>query len=289
VKLLDTKAHLRAACDQARSAGRRVGLVPTMGYFHEGHYSLMRRARAETDFVVVTLFVNPTQFGAGEDLDAYPRDPERDRSGAEAEGVDALFAPEMYDADAATTVHVDGLTDIMCGVARPTHFDGVTTVVAKLFAVAGPCTAYFGRKDAQQLAVVRRMTADLDLPVSVVGCEIVREADGLALSSRNAYLEPAEREAAPVLARALSAVPESTEPGSPAEDVRDLVRRIVGEEPLVELEYVEVRDPDSLAPVESMAGDVLVAVAARVGRARLIDNVTISFAAGDVTAADRSP
>ncbi|MET0276286.1 MAG: pantoate--beta-alanine ligase, partial [Acidimicrobiia bacterium] len=200
-----TIAEVRASCDAARRRGARVGFVPTMGYFHEGHRSLMRAARADNDFVVVSLFVNPTQFGANEDLDAYPRDLEGDSTAAESEGVDVLFMPtvaEMYPAGARTTVHVDGLTAGLCGASRPGHFDGVTTVVAKLFSIIGPCRAYFGRKDAQQLAVIRRMTTDLDLPVDVVGSPLVREPDGLAMSSRNAYLSSDERRTALVLSRA---------------------------------------------------------------------------------------
>jgi pantoate--beta-alanine ligase len=197
-------AGVRGACDGARGRGASVGLVPTMGAFHEGHRSLMRAARAANDFVVVSLFVNPTQFAPTEDLAAYPRDLERDAAIAAAEGADVLFTPpvdEMYRAGARTTVHVEGLTDVLCGASRPGHFDGVTTVVTKLFSIVGPCRAYFGRKDAQQLAVVRRMTADLDLPVEVVGCPLVREYDGLAMSSRNAYLSPDDRAAATVLRR----------------------------------------------------------------------------------------
>ena len=204
-----TIAELRAACDAARARNERVGLVPTMGYLHEGHRSLMRAARATTDFVVTTIFVNPLQFGANEDLDRYPRDLDGDFAQCAEAGVDIVFVPsvaEMYPSGSpVTTVHVDGLTADLCGAARPTHFDGVTTVVAKLFAITGPCAAFFGRKDAQQLAVVSRMAADLNLPVEVVGCPIVREADGLALSSRNAYLTPAQREAALVLSSALAA------------------------------------------------------------------------------------
>jgi len=177
---VDRIADLRVACERARAAGRRVGVVPTMGYLHEGHRSLMRAARAASDFVVVTIFVNPLQFGPHEDLDRYPRDLAGDLAGCEAEGVDCVFTPspaEMYPRPTITTVHVEGLTAELCGAVRPTHFDGVTTVVAKLFAITGPCRAFFGRKDAQQLAVVTRMADDLNLPVEVVGCPIVREAD----------------------------------------------------------------------------------------------------------------
>ena len=188
---------LRARCEDTRHRGGTVGLVPTMGFFHEGHRSLMRAARAHHDLVVTTIFVNPLQFGPTEDLDAYPRDLAGDAAAADAEGVDLLFTPsvaEMYPEPTRTTVHVAGLTEGLCGAERPTHFDGVTTVVAKLFSIVGPCHAYFGRKDFQQLAVVTRMAADLDLPVRVVGCPLVREPDGLAMSSRNVRLDAGERE-----------------------------------------------------------------------------------------------
>jgi pantoate--beta-alanine ligase len=273
-------ADLRAACDAARRDGKTVGLVPTMGYLHEGHCSLARAARAAHDLVVLTIFVNPLQFGAGEDLDAYPRDLDADRAAAEREGVDVLFAPplvEMYPEPTKTTVRVEGLTSGLCGAARPTHFDGVTTVVTKLLSIVGPCTAYFGRKDAQQLAVVRRMAADLNLPVAVVGCPIVREPDGLAMSSRNAYLAGDERRAATVLNRALRAVADAVVEGErdPAL-ATSLVEEAVAAEPLVELEYAEVRRARDLEPVERLGGEVLVAVAARVGGARLIDNMTLA-------------
>src|SRR5919201_150183 len=188
MRQIETISELRAACDDARAGGRRVGLVPTMGFLHEGHRSLMRAARRDNDLVVVSIFVNPLQFGASEDLDRYPRDLAGDLAQRDHEGVDAVFTPsvaEMYPhGPSLTTVHVAQLTSDLCGAARPTHFDGVTTVVTKLFAIAGPCAAYFGRKDAQQLAVVTRMVDDLNLPVEIVGCPIVREADGLAMSSR---------------------------------------------------------------------------------------------------------
>ena len=279
---LETIAELRAACDRARADGKVVGLVPTMGFLHDGHRSLMRAARRDTGFVVVTIFVNPLQFGAGEDLDRYPRDLDRDLAACEREGVDVVFAPtrrEMYPAGPpATTVHVDGLTSSMCGAARPTHFDGVTTVVTKLFAITGPCRAYFGQKDAQQLAVIARMAADLNLPVEVVGCPLVRENDGLAMSSRNAYLSSAERTAALVLNRALVHAARSVANGErdPAA-VRTQIENEVATEPLVELEYVEVRDLHDLTPApKPLEGDVLIALAARVGPTRLIDNVMLT-------------
>lgn len=272
--------ELRATCDDARARGDRVGFVPTMGYFHAGHRSLMAEARARTDFVVVSLFVNPLQFAPSEDLAAYPRDLAGDALVCEAEGVDVLFVPaveEMYPRPIRTTVHVDGLTEGLCGRSRPTHFDGVTTVVAKLFSMVGPCQAFFGRKDAQQVAVVRRMAQDLDLPVEVVGCPLVREPDGLAMSSRNAYLDPDERRAATVLARALQAAAAAVTAGERAPDaVHRVLAGLIATEPKVELDYAEVVDAGDLTPVTILAGDVLVAVAARVGRARLIDNMTLS-------------
>jgi len=249
----------------------------------------MRAARATTDFVVVTLFVNPTQFGPREDLAAYPRDVSADTAAAAAEGTAALFVPttdEMYTPDAATTVHVARITEGMCGAARPVHLDGVATIVTKLFAIVGPCTAIFGRKDAQQLAVIRRLVADLDLPVEVVGAPIVREPDGLALSSRNAYLGADERRAATVLFRALAAATELVVDGArSAQVVGGRVRDEVAAEPLVELEYVEVRNGSSLEPVDELNGTVLIAIAARVGAARLIDNVTLTIE-GDTVVAD---
>lgn len=280
MKGVETIADLRTRCDDARRRGATVGLVPTMGFFHAGHRSLMELARAETDLVVVSSFVNPTQFAAGEDLDAYPRDTERDDAIARAVGVDVMFSPavtEMYpDGSPTTTVHVAQLTDGMCGAARPGHFDGVTTVVAKLFSIVGPCRAYFGRKDFQQLAVVRRMVRDLDLPVVVVGAPLVRESDGLALSSRNAYLTAPERSAAPALHRALLAAVTRLDAGTrDAASLVDVVRRAVAEEPVLALEYVEVRRSSDLASISELEGEFVIAVAAQVGRARLIDNVVV--------------
>ena len=285
---VDRIADLRAACEDARGAGKRVGLVPTMGFLHDGHRSLMRAARAATDFVVVTIFVNPLQFGANEDLDRYPRDLAGDLAACAAEGVDCVFAPgvaEMYPRPPLTTVHVGNLTADLCGAARPTHFDGVTTVVAKLFAIVGPCSAFFGRKDAQQLAVITRMADDLDLPVEVVGCPIVREPDGIAMSSRNAYLDPRDRDAARVLVHALRRAADAIVDGErDAARVAHLVREVVGAEPRVELEYAEVRDAHELTPIVTLDGSVLIALAARVGATRLIDNVLIDIDGSRVSA-----
>jgi pantoate--beta-alanine ligase len=255
-----------------------------MGFFHEGHRSLMRAARADNDLVVVSLFVNPTQFGPDEDLGAYPRDLEGDRAVAEAEGVDVLFTPtvdEMYPAGARTTVHVAALTEGLCGASRPGHFDGVTTIVTKLFSIIGPSRAYFGRKDAQQLAVIRRMVADLDLPVDVVGCPLVREHDGLARSSRNVYLDADDRQAATILSGALFMASEAVVRGQrDAAAIRQIVADTVAHAPAVRLDYVEVVDAATLEPVAQITSDTLVALAAFVGKARLIDNVTIAFPAG---------
>ena len=279
-------ADLRDRCDAARRAGKTVGLVPTMGFFHDGHRSLMRAARANHDLVVTTIFVNPLQFGENEDLAGYPRDLVADTAAAEAEGVDVLFVPsvpEMYPEPTVTTVHVARLTEGLCGAARPTHFDGVTTVVAKLFSIVGPSTAYFGRKDFQQLAVVRRMAADLDLPVQVVGCPLVREPDGVAMSSRNAYLSADERERATGIFASLRAAAAAVEDGErDPERVRAAVEA-EAERHGLKLEYAEVRRAADLALLATVDGEVVVAVATSVGRARLIDNVTMQIAGAEVS------
>ncbi|MFL5873803.1 MAG: pantoate--beta-alanine ligase [Solirubrobacterales bacterium] len=279
--MLRTKAELRAAVTTAKRAGETVGLVPTMGYLHEGHLSLIRAARAECDLVVMSLFVNPTQFGPGEDLDRYPRDEERDLRLAAEAGADLVFAPgagEVYAADASTAVEVGGpLTGILDGdPARrgPEHFRGVTTVVAKLFNLADPDAAYFGQKDAQQAVVIRRMARDLDFPVRIEVLPTVREDDGLAMSSRNAYLEPADRERATALNRALDAAERGALAGSLAAGL-DAARAELAAA-AIEPEYLEARDAETLEPVAELGSrPVLVAVAARVGAARLIDNVLI--------------
>jgi pantoate--beta-alanine ligase len=280
VKTVVTIAELRALLDEARAAGRTVGFVPTMGYLHDGHASLMRAARGETDVVVASVFVNPLQFGAGEDLDAYPRDLDRDTSLAADAGVDLMFVPpvdEMYPRPVLTTVSVAEVSAPLEGERRPTHFAGVATVVAKLFAIVGPCRAYFGAKDFQQVAVVRRMAADLSMPVEVVACPTVRERDGLALSSRNVYLTPAERAAAPVVNTALRSGAAAIGAGErdPAA-VRDLMAQIITAEPLAELDYAEVVDADSFTVPDPLAGNLRLLAAVRFGRARLIDNVGVT-------------
>ena len=268
---------LRELLDDHRCAARSVGLVPTMGYLHAGHESLMRRSATENDITVATVFVNPLQFAPGEDLDAYPRDPDGDAEKAEAAGTDLLFMPdhdEMYPTPIQTTVSVGGIAAPLEGRSRPTFFDGVATVVAKLFSIAGPCRAYFGEKDYQQLLVVRRLAADLSLPVDVVGCPIIRESDGLAMSSRNAYLTGAHRDAAPVLHRALQDGAQLLDSGeTDVEVVRRAIEAVVAGEPLVALDYVAVVDAETLLVPEPEATDLRLLIAAQVGPARLIDNI----------------
>jgi pantoate--beta-alanine ligase len=289
MKAVRTKAELREALAAPRREGKRIGLVPTMGYFHEGHLSLMRRARADCDLVVVSLFVNPAQFGPGEDLGSYPRDEERDAELAAREDVDLLWTPdtdEMYPEGFATGVEVLGeLTGVLEGDPDHrgrSHFRGVTTVVAKLFNCVQPDVAYFGRKDAQQALVIRRMAEDLDFPVEIEVLPTIRRQDGLALSSRNAYLEPEDHERALAISRALRSAEQAAEGGETSTGAlvaaaeREL--RNAGVEP----EYVEARSAEDLSPIAELNGrPVLVAVAARVGRARLIDNVVITPASAN--------
>ena len=277
MKTVTTVADLRHELAVARSSGRRIGLVPTMGAFHAGHVALMQRARAETDVVVVSLFVNPAQFNDPGDLAAYPRGLDHDAQQAAAAGVDLLFAPdpaEIYPDGFATTVVVSGITDRLEGASRGReHFTGVTTVVAKLFAMAGPDVAYFGQKDAQQVAVVRRMTADLNLAVEIAVCPTVRDLDGLALSSRNALLSPAERERALSLSRALALAAAAVRDGERDPAAVTAPARAAIAAAGAELEYLELVTLDQLEPVAEIDGPVLAVIAARVGSTRLIDNV----------------
>jgi pantoate--beta-alanine ligase len=277
VRTVRTVAELRAALAPRRAKGE-IGLVPTMGFFHEGHLSLMRHARADCETVVVSLFVNPKQFGAGEDLDAYPRDEARDAGLAADQGVDLLYAPpleEVYPDGFDTSVEVGGLTDVLCGEQRPGHFAGVTTVVTKLFNMVQPDVAYFGQKDAQQAAVIRKLVRDLDMPVRIEVLPTVREPDGLALSSRNAYLSDADRERALALSRALAAADAAVADGRrDAASVLAAARRELDSRG-VEPEYLELRSADDLSPAERVNGRTLLAVAARLGRARLIDNTIL--------------
>jgi pantoate--beta-alanine ligase len=280
VEVIRAIAMARKVCDAARSAGRTVGFVPTMGAFHDGHLSLMRRARDERDAVVVSIFVNPLQFGPGEDLSRYPRDEERDLSMARELGVEVVFAPnveEMYPAGhQEVTVDPGPLGERLEGARRPGHFRGVATVVAKLFDVVGPSTAYFGEKDAQQLAVVRRMVRDLSLPIEVVGSPTVREPDGLATSSRNAYLSPEQREAAGCLFLALSEAAEMARGGE--RDAATLVAamaREMGATPEARIDYAAVVDEETFEEVGMITGPARALVAARFGETRLIDNLLL--------------
>jgi pantoate--beta-alanine ligase len=279
IEVVTTIRDVRERVGAARRGGRAVGLVPTMGALHEGHLSLVRRARADGGLVVVSLFVNPTQFGRGEDFDRYPRDRERDTALAGDAGADLLFAPdvaEVYPAGFATSVEVAGLSEILEGAVRPGHFRGVTTVVAKLYQMVAPDRAYFGQKDFQQLRVVERMTRDLNMPVTIVPMPTVREPDGLAISSRNAYLSPEERRAAPVLFRALREAERSVAAGErdPAA-VGEQAAAAIGAEPLARLDYAAVVDAESLAPLVRLDRPAVLLVAARFGRTRLIDNVVL--------------
>jgi pantoate--beta-alanine ligase len=282
VRTVRARAELRQCLIEPRRRGESIGLVPTMGDFHGGHLSLIRAARRSCDVVVVTLFVNPTQFGAGEDLESYPRDETRDLAVAEKEGVDLLFAPpaeEVYPAGFTTAVEVLGLTEVLCGAPElrgPEHFRGVTTVVAKLLNIVQPDVAFFGQKDAQQAIVIRRMVRDLDFPVRTEVLPTVREPDGLAMSSRNRYLTDEERRRATALHRALSAAAEVAGGGERSVEPALAAARAELREAGVEPEYLEARDAEDLTPAESLNGrPVLVALAARVGRARLIDNTLI--------------
>jgi pantoate--beta-alanine ligase len=281
---LRTVAQARAALAQARAEGATIGLVPTMGALHDGHLSLLRRARRDCDVVVMSLFVNPTQFNESGDLAAYPRDEQRDLALAERERIDYVFAPpaaEVYPAGFATTVSVAEVTDMLEGAHRGrAHFDGVTTVVTKLFNMIGPDRAYFGQKDAQQAIVIKRLVRDLDMPVRIEVCPTIREPDGLALSSRNAHLSPAERERAAALNRALRAAGAAVAVGEtdPAA-VATLARAELSAND-VQLDYFALVSTDSLTPVAEIDGDVLALIAARVGNTRLIDNQLLSTSNG---------
>lgn len=271
-KPADVQAQVRAW----KREGLTVGLVPTMGYLHEGHVSLIKRAAAECDRVVVSVFVNPTQFGPSEDLEAYPRDIEHDKALIAENGGTLLFAPapeDMYVPGASTWVTVEGLTRELCGRSRPIHFRGVATVVCKLMNIAQPDRAYFGQKDAQQLAVIRRMVADLNMPLQVVGCPIVREADGLAKSSRNTYLSASERRAALILSKGLEAGKALLAAGETnTAPVVARIREVIESEPLARVDYVQAVDADTIELVETTAKRTLFAVAVYIGKTRLIDN-----------------
>jgi pantoate--beta-alanine ligase len=279
MRICNTVGDMRSACRAARRGGKRLGFVPTMGALHEGHLSLVRAARASCDAVAASIFVNPAQFGPNEDLAKYPRSLDRDQELLEKEGVALLFAPsveEMYPPGVVTWVTVEGLSSKLDGRSRPGHFRGVTTVVAKLFHIVEPDVAFFGQKDAAQVAIVRRMVGDLNFPVEIVACPIVRESDGLAMSSRNAYLDSQQRRQASLLHRSLMGVKKAWEDGEcDAAKLLATGREEFAREKSVRLDYLEIVDPDSLDPVESVAGRALVAVAAFVGPTRIIDNILL--------------
>jgi pantoate--beta-alanine ligase len=276
VRIVESPDGMQAICRAVRADGKTIALVPTMGYLHDGHASLMREGRKRADLLVTSIFVNPTQFGAGEDFDAYPRDLERDTRIAAEAGVDLIFAPKasrMYPAGYQTYVNVEQISLPLCGASRPGHFRGVTTVVAKLFNIVMPHVALFGKKDFQQLAVIRRMAADLNMDVDIVGMPIVREADGLAMSSRNAYLSPAERQAALCLSRGIAEARKFFASGGlEAGRLKGAVAAVIAAEPLAVPEYLELRDGETLEEVAQAGSGTLLALAVRIGRTRLIDN-----------------
>ncbi len=274
MQVTKTVAETRTLVKKWKKEGKSIGLVPTMGFLHEGHASLIQRCREENDIVVVSDFVNPTQFGPSEDLEAYPRDFERDSKLCQSLGADLIFNPqaqEMYHNPHAY-VSIDGLSDTLCGKTRPIHFKGVCTVVSKLFNIVKPDRAYFGQKDAQQLAIIRKMVEDLNFDIQIIGCPIVREADGLAKSSRNTYLDAKERQAALCLSRAVKVGQEAIHKGIMAEDVLKKMRAVIEAEALAKIDYVSMVDALDMQPVEKVEKDVLVAMAVYIGKTRLIDN-----------------
>ncbi|BCV20097.1 pantoate--beta-alanine ligase [Moorella sp. Hama-1] len=279
MELLETIEAVRRYVAAARRQGRSIGLVPTMGYLHEGHLSLARRAREQNDVVIMSIFVNPTQFGPQEDFARYPRDLERDRQLAAGAGVDAIFAPpvaEMYPDGYATYVQVEGLTEVLCGASRPGHFRGVTTVVSKLFNIVQPDRAYFGQKDYQQALVIKRMVRDLNFPLEIVTVPIVREVDGLAMSSRNKYLSPEQRRSALSLYRALNLGAEIIRSGErQAAAVRKAMEEELTAQPQTRIDYIAISDAGTLQPLDKIAGRVLLALAVWVGHTRLIDNLLL--------------
>lgn len=279
MRIVHTIREVREAVAAARKEGASIGLVPTMGYLHEGHQTLIRAARKQNDFVVVSIFVNPIQFGPKEDLQAYPRDLERDAERAEQAGAQLIFNPaveEMYPSGYNTYVEVQKITSVLCGATREGHFRGVTTVVAKLFNIVGPDRAYFGCKDYQQLKVVERMVGDLNMPLEIVPVPIVRESDGLAMSSRNTYLSPEERESALVLSKSLRFAQELLDEGiTSGSEIVSRTRALIEATPHAQVEYVSLVDTETLEPINEVKNTALLALAVRIGKTRLIDNAII--------------
>ena len=278
--LVKNISEIKDLVSEWKKEGKTIGLVPTMGYLHEGHESLIKKARKENDKVIVSVFVNPTQFGPNEDLESYPRNIEKDRELCESCGVDVVFNPEpfeMYKKNASTYINVQGLTEGLCGASRPIHFRGVCTVVSKLFNITMADKAYFGEKDAQQLAVVKKMVEDLNFNIDVVGCPIIREKDGLAKSSRNTYLSKEERVAALILNKSLNLALKKLKNGEASgENVINVIKGVIKEEPLAKIDYVEVVDSKTLKPVKKIENSILVAIAVYIGKTRLIDNFTFN-------------
>lgn len=279
MKIVGTVKEVREQVKEWKKQGLSVGLVPTMGYLHEGHKSLMEAARKDNDKVVVSIFVNPMQFGPTEDLATYPRDLDHDAALCESAGVDLIFHPEaeeMYEKDFCSFVDMTGLTEGLCGKTRPIHFRGVCTVVNKLFNIVTPDHAYFGQKDGQQLAVIKRMVRDLNMDIEIVGCPIVREEDGLAKSSRNTYLSPEERKAALILSKTVALGKELAKTEKDANKVVEAMKENIKTEPLAKIDYVEAVDALSMAPVEKLEGTCMLAMAVYIGKTRLIDNTLIN-------------
>jgi len=279
MKIVGTVKEVREQVKEWKKQGLSVGFVPTMGYLHEGHKSLMDAARKGNDKVVVSIFVNPMQFGPTEDLATYPRDLDHDAALCESVGVDLIFHPEaeeMYEKDFCSFVDMTGLTEGLCGKTRPIHFRGVCTVVNKLFNIVTPDHAYFGQKDGQQLAVIKRMVRDLNMDIEIVGCPIVREEDGLAKSSRNTYLSPEERKAALILSKTVALGKELAKTEKDANKVVEAMKKNIETEPLAKIDYVEAVDALSMAPVEKLEGTCMLAMAVYIGKTRLIDNTLIN-------------
>lgn len=274
MKAATTINEVREIVTQWKKEGKSIGLVPTMGFLHEGHGSLIKKAVEQNDRVVVSDFVNPTQFGPDEDLEAYPRDFDADKFYAESLGADLIFHPEpseMYH-DQCTYVNIDKLSDHLCGAKRPIHFKGVCTVCSKLFNIVTPDRVYYGQKDAQQLAIIKKMVLDMNFPLEVIGCPIVREEDGLAKSSRNTYLSEEERKAALCLSKAIFTAEKATEKGMNSADIIKIIKDIISKEPLAKIDYIEVVDLLDMQPVTKVENDILVAIAVYIGKTRLIDN-----------------
>ena len=279
MKLITSPSRIQSYCRLARAEGKTIGLVPTMGFLHEGHLSLMRRARAENDLLVVSIFVNPTQFGPNEDYETYPRDIQRDSETVASVGVDVIFSPtakDMYPNGYATFVNVEHITEKMCGATRPGHFRGVTTIVAKLFNLVQPHRAYFGQKDAQQTVVIKRMAEDLNFGTEIVVLPTVREDDGIAMSSRNKYLNQEERQAALVLIKSLRMAESLVKSGqNDAAEINHKMRDMIEAEPLAQIDYIAIVNANTLADLDIVKGEVLIALAVFIGETRLIDNVIL--------------